>query len=81
MSYLFICDDNVELGRDKEATLVMFFQTINCIKRLEAVYVKGEHRNISTLGLRHYTLCVYFIVEEEKIFKMLVFVLPYKSVA
>lgn len=70
MTYLFICDDNVEteygeFGRNKLATRLMLDQTIQCIKRLEAIYVNGNHEHhISMLDFKPYIICTYFIVEE-----------------
>lgn len=70
MTYLFICDDNVEteygeFGRDKQATRIMLHQTLLCIKRLAGIYVNcQQHHDISMLDFKPYIICTYFIVEE-----------------
>lgn len=64
MAYLFICDDHIELGRDKEITEQIINQAMDCIKRLEAIHVNGVVHNVSLLGFKPYILCAYFIAED-----------------
>lgn len=64
MAYLFICDDHIELGRDKDATNQIINEAMDCIKRLEAIYVNGDDHNVSLLRFKPFMLCVYFVVED-----------------
>ncbi|XP_037024969.1 uncharacterized protein LOC119066543 [Bradysia coprophila] len=64
MGYLFICDDHIELGRDKKTTNLIIDQAMDSIKRLEAIHVTGEEHNVSLLNFKPYILCVYYVVDE-----------------
>ncbi|XP_037049366.1 uncharacterized protein LOC119083687 [Bradysia coprophila] len=64
LSYLFVGDDHVEIGRTKEATQQITNQAINCIRRLEAIHVTGEEHNVSLLNIRQFIVCTYLVVED-----------------
>jgi len=55
-----------EFGRDKESTRLMLDQTMQCIRRLESIYVntKQQQHHISMLDFKPYNICTYFIAEE-----------------
>lgn len=64
MAYLYIYDDHIEFGRDKETIHQINEEVMECIRRLEAIHVNGNDHKVSLLRFKPYTMCVYFIVED-----------------
>lgn len=65
MTYLFVCDDHVEIGRNSEASRIIFDQTIACVEHLETVYLSSDKDvHLSMENFKPYITCTYYVVED-----------------